>query len=90
VFRLSARRKVVVAGVILDGVVRSGQIINFKLQDGLSCSTRIESVEYIDRVSTGESLVGLLCDEHDPQEAAVYAELCPAGTVVEVSDAAAA
>jgi hypothetical protein len=80
----------VVAGVILDGGVRSGQIINFKLQDGLSCSAKIESVVYIDRVSTGESLVGLLCDEHDPQEAGVYAELCPPGTVVEVSDAAAA
>jgi len=90
VFRISARRKVVVAGVILDGTVRSGQIINFKLQDGLFCSAKIASVEYIDRVSSRESLVGLLCDEQDPQEAALYAELCPPGTVVEVNDAAAA
>ena len=89
-FRISARRKVVVAGVILDGIVRSGQIINFKLQDGLFCSAKIASVEYIDRVSSRESLVGLLCDEQDPQEAALYAELCPPGTIVEVNDAAAA
>ncbi len=90
VFRISARRKVVVAGVILEGIVRSGQIINFKLQDGLFCSAKIASVEYIDRVSSRESLVGLLCDEQDPQEAALYAELCPPGTVVGVNDAAAA
>jgi len=90
VFRLPVHRKVVVAGVILDGIVRSGQTIIFKLQDGLFCSAKIASVEYIDRVSSRESLVALLCDEKNRQEAAFYAQLCPRGTIVEVSDAAAA
>jgi hypothetical protein len=64
-------------------------VVNFKLQDGLYCSTVIASVEYIDRYSPPEALVGLLCDEKDPQEASVYAGLCPVGTVVEIGEAAA-
>jgi hypothetical protein len=69
--------------VILDGAVRPGQIVSFTLHDGPSC------LEYIDRHSPRETLVGLVCDEKDPQEASVYAGLCPVGTVVEIGDAAA-
>ena len=88
VLRFTARRKVVLAGRVLDGIARSGQIINFKVPDGLSWSAKIDSVEFVDRIFS-EQLVGLLCDERDPREATLYAELCPPGTVVELSDAAA-
>lgn len=89
VLRLTARRKVVLAGRVLDGIARSGQTINFKVPDGHSWSARIASVEFVDRLFS-EQLVGLLCDERDPREAALYAELCPPGTVVELSEAEAA
>ena len=89
VLRFKARRKVVLAGRVLDGIARSGQTINFKLPDGLSWSTKIASVEFVDRMFS-EQLVGLLCDERDPREATLYAELCPPGTVVDLRDAAAA
>jgi hypothetical protein len=85
IFRLSAGPSVVFAGLILDGTVRPGMEIALELQPRLSCSCTIRSVEYIDRVSIGESLVGLLCAETDPGEAALYADLCPPGTVVQVS-----
>jgi hypothetical protein len=89
VFRFTARRKVVLAGRVLDGIARSGQTINFKLPDGLVYSAKIASVEFVER-QFSESLVGLLCNEQDPKEAMLFAELCPPGTIVELSDAAAA
>jgi hypothetical protein len=88
VLRFTARRKVVLAGRVLDGIARSGQTINFKVPDGHSWSAKIASVEFVDRMFA-EPLIGLLCDEGDPREATLYAELCPPGTVVELSDAAA-
>ena len=86
VLRLTARRKVVLAGRVLEGVARSGQTINFRYQDR-HFSAKIASVEFVDRVLPDETLVGLLCDERDPREATLYAQLCPRGTVVELSDA---
>lgn len=89
VLRFTARRQVALAGRVLEGIARSGQTINFKGPDGLVWSAKIASVEFVDRMFS-ESLIGLLCDERDPREASLYAELCPPGTVVELSDAAAA
>ena len=89
VLRFTARHKVVLAGRVVDGIARSGQTINFNLPDGLFWSAKIVSVEFVDRMFS-EQLVGLLCDERDPREATLYAELCPPGTVVELSDAPAA
>jgi hypothetical protein len=89
VLRFTARRKVVLAGRVLDGIARSGQTINFKVPDGHSWSAKIASVEFVDRMFSAP-LIGLLCDERDAREATLYAELCPPGTVVELSDAAAA
>ena len=88
VFRFTARRKVVVAGRVLDGIARSGQTINFRVPDGGFWYAKIASVEFVDRIFS-EPLIGLLCDERDPKEALLYAEFCPPGTVVELSDAAA-
>jgi hypothetical protein len=90
VLRFVARRKVVLAGRVVEGIARSGQTINFKVPDRLSWSTKIASIEFVDRIFPEERLVGLLCDERDPKEAMLYAELCPRGTIVELSDDAAA
>jgi len=89
VLRFSARRRIAIAGRALEGIARAGQSIHFKLPDGLIWSARVASVEVVERVFS-ESMVGLLCEERDPQEATLYAELCPPGTVVELVDGAGA
>jgi hypothetical protein len=88
VLRLSTRPEVVFAGRIIDGVIRPGMEIQLELQKGLFCSCIVSGVEYIDRVSVGESLVGLRCAEQAPEEAAVYSDICPPGTVVQVLEPA--
>jgi hypothetical protein len=89
VFRFTERRKVVLAGRVLSGVASAGQIINFNTPDGSPWTTTITAVEFVERVFS-DSLIGLLCDERDPREATLYAELCPPGTVVELSEASVA
>jgi hypothetical protein len=76
---------VVFAGFILDGMVRGGMTITLELQQRLSCSCEILGIEYLDDVSEGETLVGLLCEEKDPGDAEFYLDLCPPGTVVEIN-----
>ena len=88
VFRLSSGPSVAFAGRILDGYISPGMAIQLELQPRLNISTTIRSVEFLDRVSAGESLVTLLCDETDPQEAVLYSELCPPGTVISIQDSA--
>lgn len=85
IFRSLHGPSIVFAGRIVDGTVRAGMEIALELQPRLSCSCTIRSVEYIERVSVGEALVGLHCAETRPGEAELYSELCPPGTVVQVS-----
>jgi sulfate adenylyltransferase subunit 1 (EFTu-like GTPase family) len=84
--RLPSRYRLIVAGTVVDGTVKQGQKIQFPLQEGLYCSKVVTSVEYLDRPTFKGSLVALVCNEYDPQEADVYATLCPPGTVVSVND----
>jgi hypothetical protein len=58
VLRFTARRKIVLAGRILDGIARAGQTINFRLPDGLTWSAKIAAVEFVDRMFS-EPLIGL-------------------------------
>jgi len=85
ILRLSSRSSIVFAGRILEGTIRPGMEIALELQPRLSCTCTIQSVEYIDRVSAGQALVGLICDETNPDEAALYSDLCPPGTVVQIN-----
>src|SRR4051812_19280535 len=85
IFRLADGPSIVFAGRIIDGTVCTGMEIALELQPRLTCSCTIRSVEYIDRVSVGETLVGLLCAETNPGEAELYSDLCPPGTVVQVN-----
>jgi len=84
VFRLSHGPSIVFAGRIVGGTVRAGMEIALELQPRLTCSCTIRSVEYIDRVSVGETLVGLLCAETELGQTELYSDLCPPGTVVQV------
>jgi hypothetical protein len=85
VFRLPHGPSLVFAGRIIGGTVRAGMEIALELQSQHTCSCTIKSVEYVDRVSAGENLVGLVCAETDPGEAEFYSGLCPPGTVVQIN-----
>jgi hypothetical protein len=82
--RLPRGPSIIFAGRILEGAIHPGMDVQFELQPGLYCSSRITAVEYIDRVSVGESVIGLVCSETDSKEAELYSELCPPGTIVQV------
>jgi|ERR1700679_1759768 len=84
VLRLERGPSIIFAGRILEGAIHTGMNVQFELQPGLYCSSRITAVEYIDRVSVEENLIGLVCSETDSKEAELYAELCPPGTIVHV------
>ena len=84
VFRLTSRKQIFIAGIILEGSVRVGDTVLFDLQEGLCCSAEIIGVEYLDRVAMSESLVCLVFAERDPNEATVYSTLCPSGTLITI------
>lgn len=84
VFRLRSRQQIVIAGVILEGLVRIGDIALFELHEGLHCSAEIIAVEYLDRRAVSDSLVCLALTESDPAQAALYASLCPLGSVLKI------
>jgi hypothetical protein len=83
--RLPRGPSIIFAGRILEGSIRPGMEVIFELQPALNCSARITAVEYIDRISVGESLICLVCSETDPKEAELYSDLCPPGTIVQVN-----
>lgn len=86
IFRLTSRAQIVVAGNVLDGTVKSGSVASFELQPGLVLSAKVASVEYLDRVGIGQSLVCPLLPDRDATEAEIYAEICPPGTIINVDD----
>jgi hypothetical protein len=73
------------AGLILDGTVRAGMTITFELHRRQSVRREILGIEYVDYVSADETLIGLLCAENDPDEAELYSDCCPAGTILEIN-----
>lgn len=75
---------IIFAGRVVQGAVRPGMAVQLELQPGLFCSCQIRSVEFIDRVSVGESVVALVCAEADKSEAELYSGLCPPGTIVQI------
>jgi hypothetical protein len=75
---------IIFAGRVLVGTIHPGMEVQFELQPGLYCTCRIRTVEFIDRVSVGESFTGLVCSETDPREAELYSDFCPPGKIVQV------
>jgi hypothetical protein len=68
--------------------VSPGMTIQLEQQTRLFITCTIKSVEHIDRVSVGESVIGLVCAESDLEEASLYLDLCPPRTVIHVLDIA--
>jgi hypothetical protein len=85
-FRLSLGPSIVFAGRILEGTVQSSMWVRLEGRSGSPVMCQVKSVEFIDRPSVGESLVGLVCAESNPEDAGRYADLCPPGTVIDVTD----
>jgi len=88
VFRLPSRREFVLAGRITEGELKAGMSALVWLDSHAFWDLRVKSVEYIDRISVGESLTGLVIAEQDANDAETCSELCPTGTVIEVKNAA--
>ena len=82
--RLPRGPSIIFAGRVLEGTIHPGMDIQFELQSGLYCSSRITAVECIDRVSVGESMTGLVCAQTESKEAEFFSEICPPGTIVQV------
>jgi len=86
VFRLSQRKQFVIAGVVVEGVMRQGMNALIWLDGEAYWAIPVLSVEFIDRLLVTESLVGLVCAEQDASDAATCQELCPLGTVIEIRE----
>lgn len=84
VLNLPGRAEFILAGRVLDGEVRAGMLALISIQAELYWSLTIKAIEYIDRISVGESLVGLVCMDDDDQAAEACSEFCPPGTVIEI------
>jgi hypothetical protein len=87
---LVGRRELVLAGTVAEGKIAAGMQALVWLDSQAFWALPIKSVEFIDRVSVGESLVGLVIDGLTEEDAAVCSELCPPGDAIEVSEAASA
>lgn len=90
VFRLPQRGELVIAGNIAEGTVRVGMSALVWLDGGLFWDLPVRSIEYLDRVSVGETLVALVCKEHTEDDADFCSELCPMGSIIEVKEASSA
>lgn len=84
VINLPRRVEFILAGRVLEGEVRAGMSALISTQAELYWSLTVNAIEYIDRISVGESLVGLVCMDDDDQAAEICSEFCPPGTVIEV------
>jgi len=57
------------------------------LDSGLYWRIPIAAVEFIDRIASKESLVGLVCPEKTAEDAELCYGLCEIGTEIEVTEA---
>ena len=72
------------AGRIVEGEITMGMSALVWLDSQAFWDLPVRAIEYIDRVSVGESLVGLICAEQDEGDALICSELCPTGTIIEL------
>ena len=88
VFRLPIRQQFVMAGTIVEGVVRPGKHAMIILQDKLTWSIPIAAVEFIDRLASApeQSLVDLVFADQSSEDAYLCQGLCEVGTLIDVSE----
>lgn len=90
VFRLPQRGELAIAGKIVEGTLQVGMSAFVWLDGELFWDLPVRSIEYLDRVSVGESLVALVCKEHTEDDAEFCSELCPIGSIIDVKEASSA
>lgn len=83
---LRSRGELVLAGNIDEGAVVAGMQALVWLDSKAYWALAVTSVEFIDRLAVGESLVGLFCGGMSEEDAKVCAELCIPGDVIEVAE----
>ena len=84
VFRLEGSHQFVIAGRIAQGVVAPGMRAVVMMHNGASWSLRIAGVEYIDRRTQEQTLIGLVFQEETTDVVTTCRELCAPGTMIEV------
>lgn len=84
---LRGRGELVLVGDVTEGTVSTGMHALVWLDSGAYWVLSVTSVEFIDRLAVGESLVGLVCGGYNEEDARACAELCPPGEVIEVKEA---
>lgn len=87
VFWLASRSELVFAGNIIEGTISAGMQALVWLDSKAYWALPIHSVEFIDRISVGESLVVLVCAGQSEEDAKICSELCLPGDVIEVTEA---
>jgi hypothetical protein len=87
VFRLASRGEFAIAGIVTEGKVRPGMGASIWIDSELFWNIPIARIEYIDRIALRESLVALVCEEQNLEEALLCSDFCPLGAVIEVKDA---
>ena len=87
---LAGRRELVLMGTVTEGTIAAGMQALIWLDSQAFWALTIKSVEAIDRVSVGESLVGLVVHGLTEEDAAACSELCLPGDAIEISEAASA
>jgi hypothetical protein len=85
IFRLASRREFVFAGEIAEGSIEGGMMLRVPLQGELYSCIPILGVELIRNTVDPKQSVGLRCSEQSDADVEFYSDLCPPGTVVEVS-----
>lgn len=83
---LQTRGELVLTGNIEEGSVVAGMQALVWLDSKAYWALAVTSVEFIDRLAVGESLVGLVCGGVGAEDAKVCAELCTPGDVIEVTE----
>jgi hypothetical protein len=84
-FRLATRKQFVIACVMVEGTVSAGMRALIWVDGEAYWAIPILSVEFIDRIASKESFVGLVCAEQREDDAEIVQELCSSGTVIEVA-----
>jgi hypothetical protein len=76
----------VIAGKLIEGTIDPGMYARIGLGSVGWWKIRVVNVQFIERVDSNESLIGLVFEERNSEDAAMYESFCPIGSVLEVCD----
>jgi hypothetical protein len=84
VFRLPLRKEFVITGVVIEGEIKEGMVVAIWIDSKLYWHIPVKHIEFVDRVAQNESLVGLVCEELNTEDASLFSDFCSIGDVIEV------